>query len=144
MNCLHPRSWTFICNEWPSQKGLGRDIETVQIINRFSIILYLFWKLKQGQNEGFRRTYRFCTNFHRKLIICLFTFIRRLFQDILVIENQGFNWHSMEAFHIQKFVLFQCFLSVGFAFFSGSGRVWACLGAHFHAQESIFHKKNKF
>ena len=35
-------SWTLFWHEWPSWKGYGRDIKTVQIYNRRPIILYRF------------------------------------------------------------------------------------------------------
>ena len=68
--------WTLFWHERPFQKGSGRDIKTVQIYNRFSIMLYRCWKLKQGQHGRFRRIYQLFMIFYRT-IECFFDLLFR-------------------------------------------------------------------
>ena len=85
-------SWTLFWHERPFQKGSRRDIKTAQIYNRFSIMLFRFWKLKQAQNDYFRRPYTFCMIFIKHLLFFgFFILFWGSFQDILNIPNHFFD-----------------------------------------------------
>ena len=89
--CCFFACWTLFWHEWASLKRYGRDIKTVQIYNRRSIILYRFRKRLNCQNGRFWRTYGFCMMFYRNINDPRFFSIQGSSGDHLGIEHGFFS-----------------------------------------------------